>query len=496
MTFATRSGPLDPRARGLAETTLAWGDALWDPEVRLVRAPQGAGLAGPGVPAGDVHLVPQSAWYAFGLLLRGKPEDGDRARAVLETLLALQYDEPGAPWDGTFARFAESPRPLREDARVWVDYDPNWRQFLGTTFLWILRCFPDALPAGLVAGTESALRRAIAGEPEGRVPDSYANIALLHAWLEVEAGARMGEPGWVRTGEARARRVAARFDAHGAFDEYNSATYYGVDLFALASWARCEASPLLAREGPRLAAALWRDVARWYHAGLRNLCGPYTRTYGMDLEGYVSLLGLWLWRALGREHAPLPPLDARAAHGHDLLLGPLVAVLDAHLPEDVREVFVRFPGPHAVRQRVCDAPLREATGWLDARWMAGAEHCEADLSWWDQYVAATLHWRLPDGGTGWIAVRAPGPVRASADRDGLVLEWPDAAPREATLRVRSGARVGEAIAEDGAWRLPGLALEVVGARVETASEGDVDRVRLRSVAESGRSRIALRVVAR
>jgi hypothetical protein len=492
--FVTRGVRIEGRARDLAERTLAWGDHDWDAQARLVRAPDRAGFGGDGVPPGDLHLVPQSAWHAFGCLLRGAPGDRDRARCILETLLPLQYDEPGAVWHGTFARFSESPRPPREGARIWTDYDPNWRQFLGTAFLWTLRCFPDALPAELVSGLERAVRRAVTSEPPDRVHDSYANIALMKAWLEVEAGARLGEPAWVRSGEALAGRVAARFDVHGAFDEFNSPTYYGIDLFALALWARSEGSSLLASEGPRLAAALWRDLAGWYHAGLANVCGPYTRTYGMDLSRYVALLSLWLWRDLGAEHAPLPPLDRDAAHGHDLHLGPLVATLASPIPDDARDAFVAFPGPHAVRRRIGDAPRREATGWLDADWMAGAEHCEADLSWWDQYVGASLHWRLPAGGTAWLAARAPGPVRASADRTGLVLAWDDAAPREATLRIEAAPLAADAFARDGAWSLPGLSIAVEGTVLETKTEADAARVRLRSVSADGASRIGLRVV--
>jgi len=504
--FEIRAKPLASHPRDLAERALAWSDAWWDPAAQLARAPERAGFAGPGVPTGDLHLVPQSAWYAFGLLLRGggNGDDHARARSILETLLALQYDEPGAPWHGTFARFAESPRPPGERAVVWEDYDPNWRQFLGTAFLWTLRCFPDALPPALVAGMERALRLAVEGEPPGRVADSYANIALMKAWLEVEAGARLAEPAWVVSGEALGRRVVARFDRHGAFDEYNSPTYYGIDLFALALWARSQGSPWLAREGSRVAAALWRDLARWYHAGLRNLCAPYTRSYGMDLEGYVALLSLWLWRELGAEHAPLPPLDARAEHGHDLHLAPLVATLDTPIPADVRAAFLTFPGSHAVRQRVVDTPLREATGWLDEAWMAGAEHCEADLSWWNQYVAGAIHWRRPaaaGGGACWISLRAPGPVVARADRHGLAAEWPDAAPREATLVVHAPGAEPAPFAST-LWRLPGLAIEISGsvlettpeARSETTPEAGAWHIRLRSSTRDGRSHIGLRVV--
>lgn len=483
---------LSPRARDLALRTLAWGDRLWDEPAGLPQAPRGAGFSGPGVPEGPLHLVPQGGWYAFGLLLRSGGNGGDRLRAVrvLETLLSLQYEEPGAAWDGTFARFAESPRPPRQGAVVWSDFDPNWRQFLGTTFLLILECFGDGLPEALVAALERSVRRAVQGEPPDRVAPSYANIALLHASLQVEAGARLGEPAWLRAGESLAAAVVERFDRHGAFDEYNSPTYYGIDWLGLSLWSRSRASPRLASEGRRLAAALWRDQARWYHAGLANACGPYTRSYGMDLRRYVSILSLFLWRELGAEHAPLPPLDEAAEHGHDFFLGALVAALGSPIPDEAREDFVRFRGPRSVRQRIVDEPLREATGHLEADWMAGAEHCDADLSWWDQYQGATLHWRQPNGDVGWLSLRAPGPVRAFADATGVHLDWDDGQPREGVLRL-STSQGQRPMGRDPAWRLPGLTLQIVGTVVEARGEGGA---RIRSATRDDRATLELRVL--
>ena len=40
-------------------------------------------------------------------------------------------------WHGTYARFAEWPEPT-DGAVEWVDYDPNWRQFVGTTLALVL----------------------------------------------------------------------------------------------------------------------------------------------------------------------------------------------------------------------------------------------------------------------------------------------------------------------------------------------------------------------
>jgi hypothetical protein len=84
---------------------------------------------------------------------------------------------------------------------------------------------------------DAAIASRWTGEPPGRVPAWYSNIALMKAWLEVVHGPRAGVPRWSPPGRSSPPRSSRLFDRHGAFDEYNSPTYYGIDLFALRLWA-------------------------------------------------------------------------------------------------------------------------------------------------------------------------------------------------------------------------------------------------------------------
>lgn len=476
-----------PRA-SLARETLAWLDALWDGDRGLLWAPPGAAL-------GDAHVPRESAWYAYGLLLRGGPGDAARAVRSLDALLALQYDEPGAPWHGTFARTAETPRPP-EDAVVWVHYDPNWRQFLGTALLALLGDFEGRLPRPLVSRIDRALRLAVEGETPDRVPAAYSNIALMKAWLEVEAGRRLREPRFVAAGEGLADRVARGWSETRAFAEYNSPTYYGVDLYALALWRDRSASAVLRERGREIEAGLWRDLARWYHAGLRNLCAPYTRAYGMDMGRYVAALSLHVWAAFGRAAAPLPALTRDVEHGHDLGLGPLVAALGAEVPEDARDAFLRFPGEHAVRQPIDPAGGRVATGWLGADRMLGAErNGDVRLTGWSQYVAAALHWRRPDGGVGWLTVRAPGPSQARAAAHRLEIPWPAGARGELRVAVHAPGVRPDGFGADR-WALPGLELradcDLPSPDVEVGAEGATLTYRRLDSARAARLVLGLR----
>ena len=142
--------------------------------------------------------------------------------------------------------------------------------------------------------------------------------------------------------------IVDAFRRHGCFTEYGSPTYYGIDLLALGLWQRPDAPPTLQRDGAAIEAALWTDIARWWHAGLGNLCGPYSRAYGMDLGSYVSGLSLALWCA--GLPAPLPPLDADVVpHGHDVCMAPMLEHVGVRVPAAARPAFERFPAPRAVR---------------------------------------------------------------------------------------------------------------------------------------------------
>jgi len=391
----------------LAEQTLAWTDQWFDPEVSLLRNPPGSFLS-QGVADGAVHLLPQSAWYAFGLFERSDPGDTDRANAVLAAVLAHQYDRPGTVWHGTFSRFAETPEPDQAQgrAREWTDYDPNWRQFIGTTLLLLLRHHEGAVAD--VTAVERALRLAAVGEPADRVTAAYTNIALMKALVLVEAGGRLGEPGWVHDGHELAAAVVTRFhDHHDAFDEFNSPTYYGIDLFGLALWRTCPVSEVLRRDGAALEAALWADVARFWHAGLRNLAGPMSRTYGADMGRYVAAVSLWIAEGVGIEHAPLPPFtppDVAATpidHGHDLVLAPLVARLGAVIPDHVVEMLRRTEGP-AVGERFerligrrGGSHERVAAAWFGPGVAVGAERQSAGWHAVHQYRPVLVQWSVP-----------------------------------------------------------------------------------------------------
>ena len=407
-------------AGDVTRVTTGWMDQAWDDEVGLLWNPPGSfeGELEPHV----VHLVRETAWYAIGLLRRDGPGDRARAGAALSAVIERQYDEPRQPWHGTFVRFPEWPAPA-EGATEWIDYDPNWRQFVGTALAVAVSDFE--LPAPLRTRARAAIDLAVAAEPPDRVPPTYSNIALLRSWLEAWSGRRQ---------EGYAAAVVDAFHRHGCFTEYGSPTYYGIDLLALGLWQRSDADADLRRDGARLEAALWTDVARWWHAGLGNLCGPYSRAYGMDLRSYVGGLALALWCA--GLPAPMPPLDADLVpHGHDVCMAPMLEHVGVRVPEAVRPAFDRFTGARAVRQVIEGSPRREASGWLEDALMIGGEDGDTGLQARGQFHPATVHWRQPDGTVGWLRVEHHGPTRARTGERRLVVDC-DAHPHRGAQPVR------------------------------------------------------------
>jgi hypothetical protein len=380
--------------------SMSWMDERWD---------EAAGLL--WTAGRDRHMPRETAWYTLGLLSRAGTGDEGRAVMALESVLANQYNVPGVEFHGSFRRAPEDPDPPSEPV-MWLHYDPNWRQFVGTTLAVVVDRYSSALPAALIRRIRSAIELAVTGEQAGRVAPTYSNIALMKAWLDVWSG-RVSE------GEDLARRTYAHFTEHGAFLEYNSPTYYGIDLWALGLWR--DSTETMQELGRELEERLWRDVGRFYHAGLRNMCGPFDRAYGMDMTRYATPLGLWIWAAAGREHAPFPDPASDFDHANDTCFGPLVAELGPRVPDDVLTHLSSFTGERFVEQTITNEPLRVATAWLDDDVMIGAQTGPASGIGWLQHHHATLH-RRTDDGVAWMRLLPEVPADARAVPHRLTVE--------------------------------------------------------------------------
>jgi hypothetical protein len=447
----------------LASATYAWSMQWWDDREHMVWNPPSS--VDPEIEARRLHLVPNTAWLAYAQLAAGDDAAAAEAVAAVDALISLQYDRSETAVHGTYRRFLEWPDPPPAPV-MWDDYDPNWRQFVGTTFALILEDFCDRLGPDRVAAIEASIGLACVGEPDGRIPPSYSNPALMRAWLDGWYGRRTGNSQLLARGRTFASAIVADFDRFGAFDEFNSPTYYGIDLYALRLWRTLPPDPYFATHGERLEDALWRSAGAFYNANLRNWCGPYTRSYHPDATRSVTMFALWIWALLGRDHAPFPALKAPAVdHGHDLMAGPIFARLAGEPAGYDLADFRRFAGTRRVTQQL--PRRRHVSAWIGSHLMIGAEASTVDWGGWSQFMPATAHWRSAHGEAVLWMIDAH-QVRAVASDHQLEIEIPGTT---SDLRFRLLSPHDPIVDGTG----------VIAAGMRVAFGGDVTRVSLANV---------------
>ena len=449
---------LSPNARDLVMSSMLYMDSAWDEERGLI----GGFSDIPDVDpvsrqvVKDRHSVRGAAWYAQGLLMRRNGDDIARAIRVLGRILDNQFINPETVYYGTFRRYPQEPEPPCEPV-MWRDYDPNWRQFIGLSLAQIVDGYADELSPALIARIDAALPRAIEGEmKQGRLVASYTNIALMNAPLAVWCGQRYGRQDFIDYGNTMAEDIYTLFKANDAFLEYNSPTYYGPDLYALAYWRSCGPTERIKQMGAEIEETLWRDIAQYYHAGLRNFCGPYIRSYGMDMTRYVAILGQAIWLVVGRDKAPYPDPALFMGHTGDMEYGACLATVGVRVPEDVQRVLESFPGEHTAEKVIQSEPKATATAWLADEVMIGAADYSGSRNAVGQFHPATMHWRTPDGRIGWMRLVAG--VGANARASQGTLEIIASEPGLAFEIYVPGAASLDISASD--WNLPGLSAAI------------------------------------
>ena len=457
---------LTPNARQWVDAALALFDGEWDEE---------AGMSG----RGRSHSTRGTMIYATSILLRNAPGDSARAHVAMASVLRQQYDAPGKPWHGTYRRHEHEPDPT--SAGAWLDnaYDPNWREFIGVHQIIALEVCGGRIEECMRTDLLAALRLACEGAHARDVRPTYSNIALMSAYLLGWGGRRFDVPEWAEHGAALARRIHAHFQTNGAFSEYNSPTYYGVDLFALALWRAMPLTEEMARMGTEMEAGLWRDIGLFYHAGMRNLCGPYDRSYGMDMRHYHAMVGAAI--ALASDSRAALPDDFRAGHTHDFAFLPLMAAMRMAVPPEVLPHLLAFQGERRVeRVIVSGRNTRTARAWLGESLMIGVEEVSGQPRSSLQFHPVTAHWRMPNGDIGWIRLLNTMPVKAGLDGRTASMAFARARGSSGDNAIVFEIRTPGADSEDfssAAWHLPGLNVSIdtsLGAPIVAERDGRIE----------------------
>lgn len=435
---------------------LNWMDARWCEESGVLS----------GYPYRNTHIR-GTVWYATGLLMRGADADIVRACQALNTVLSYQWTDSAKANFGDWARTPEEFCSQPEIPVEAKDFDPNWREFIACTLILLIRRYGGVLPDELGVAMHAAIQRAAEGSHRRHVWALYSNIAIMSAFLMDWAGAEYDVPAWREHASSLSAEIYEHFSQTNAFPEHNSPTYYGVDFFGLALMRTLGASPEIRQRGAAMEAALWRDVALFYHAGMKNLCGPWSRSYGCEMTRYCSLLGVWMALAVRRiEQIPLPDLASSFGHEHDIVMTPPILLAGTMIPPEVLPELVCFTGERTVKRLICSQPRRIVTAWLSERLMIGAESDAPDGSVYTDYrQPVTFHWRVGSViAYGCMEVKMP--LRAEAGRFTAQvnfcpkLDMP-ASARLATLRLSAPGLTAADICGT-VWNLPALRVRIEG----------------------------------
>ncbi|KAK1978689.1 hypothetical protein LZ30DRAFT_632695 [Colletotrichum cereale] len=378
--------------------------------------------------AAGKHETRSSVWYASGLLQRNTCDDVEQAIKIIKNVIDGQKKNPEDQWYGDYTVYPEEPTvgTLAYPKNIYKSWDPNWRGFIGTTLIVIYEEFKELLPhdvQNLIL--ESMYNNTIGdsyrvgGVDDDNLYPSYSNPSIMRAIATGWTGRTLNDSNMTAAGELYAQEILDLFDRNDTLSEFNSPTYAGVSIYALTLWAKYMPadSSLMGKNGARMIKAVWKTLGNMYNANLRNVAGPWDRTYGFDMNQYVAILNIYIWSLVGKDKAPGIAQTFSMAHADDFDYAPLISVLapfhDAIVPPDVIEKLITFPGEHMYETAAFspphDAAARNVTAWLAHNLTIGAESYDEEALGGprqepSQWSPAAVQWSRDDGSVGFAVL--------------------------------------------------------------------------------------------
>lgn len=128
----------------------------------------------------------------------------------------------------------------------------------------------------------------------------------MRAFVSGWTGRRLKDSNMTKAGETYAKEIIDLFNEKNTLSEFNSGTYTGVSLFGLILWSKyLPKDSVMTKNGPKMIEYTWEAISALWHPGLKNMAGPWDRSYGYDMNRYLSLMALWFWPLIGKENAGL-----------------------------------------------------------------------------------------------------------------------------------------------------------------------------------------------
>ncbi|CAG9997229.1 unnamed protein product [Clonostachys byssicola] len=436
-------GALSGEARAMVEDSMAWMDRFYDPRIHQLFDLESK--------AAMNHETLPSAWYAVGLLARNGNDGKDvsAAESVIQYIIADQHDNPKDLWYGDYTREPEEPDVGSSvyPAQAYRSWDPNWRGFVGLSFITIYEDFGDLLSQSVKDLMLESLYNCSVGDSyrEGGVNNdnlypAYSNPAIMRAIGTGWTGRKTGDANMTQAGEDYAKKIIDLYDIHGTLSEFNSATYTGISLFGLTLW--CKYAPedsIMAKRGPDMLRGVWNTTAQLWHAGMRNLAGPWDRSYSFDMTISLGHLSLWLAPMIGRKESGLHQYPEIMSHARDWGWAPLIAVhsefQSSLLSDELKNSLKTFSGERTWKGQAYYPPYdlesRNITTWLSEKLMIGAQSYRTKSQNGPsnnngQFHPAVAQWKYGDDKIGWLSLRSSQAyVKTEVSPNRLKLTYPN-----------------------------------------------------------------------
>ncbi|MDR1964568.1 MAG: hypothetical protein LBQ50_12375 [Planctomycetaceae bacterium] len=215
-------------------------------------------------------LIDQSYLLALANvdLPEGKRPDLQQIIPLLNLAEEMQDQNPESRTFGNFRWYWRTPEVT----------DHNAVEFVASHALPIWFEVREKLPPEARLVLARMLRRSVDGCLKHRVRSDYTNIAIYNFVHLIILGQIFDRPDAVLEGERRLQLFLLNVWDHGIF-EYNSPTYYTVDVDALQLGLRYIKNTSTKRAIQKLLELFWTDLAlNWYKPSLRH-AGAQSRTY-------------------------------------------------------------------------------------------------------------------------------------------------------------------------------------------------------------------------
>ncbi|UUZ82350.1 hypothetical protein LJK88_49575 [Paenibacillus sp. P26] len=360
---------------------------------------------------------------------------------------------------------------------VWTSFDPNWREFISCAFAVILENWESDLPAELVARMDVCMRKAVGASIDRRLSDAIpmnTNIELMHMFICHYFGHRYGLEGWKEHADREAGKFYEAFTEFGSFAEFNTTTYYGVDLTVLGLWRKYGKTDDFKRIGREVEQGLWANIALFYNPNLENMSGPFSRAYEMEMREHSSI-GVFLYLALGPGYEYLAGINCESEHD------PMIALVGAQVPPAVKPALATFQGERLAVKRFREQCERDrpgasmnlctATAWIEDSLMIGGMSGSRNTN--GQMHPATMHWQTGNGdkyymrlirrvaGKHWNTHLRGIVFDAHAEKDLLAVDVHFQTNAEIELFFEiAGKHIQDASIAPDLWTMPGLTCRV------------------------------------